>query len=101
MSVAAYYTKIVEMLQGRTPELQGTPPERLDWAGSGAVLDLYKKTSGSERGEIIHAMEQILEEHKQPSLIMAQVIHIAASLDIAQLEPHIEKLKSIADSLEE
>jgi hypothetical protein len=95
MAATEYYTQIIEMLQGQTPELRETPRDRLDWAGPGAVLDLYKKTSGRERVEIIEAMERILANGQSPS-VMAQVLHIAASLDIAQLEPYVEELRSKA-----
>jgi len=61
---------------------------------------LYKKTSGSERVQIVDAMERILKEGSgQPPAVTAQLVHIAASLDIAQLEPAVKELASKAPTL--
>lgn len=96
-----YYDKIVMTLKGKTPEFKNVPHERLDWSGSGAVLDIYEKTSGQERDDIIRAIGQIVAEGKQPPAIIAQVLHIAASLDIAQIEPSVKQLKAQTIASEE
>ena len=101
MAVTSYYDQIVLTLKGETPELAGTPYERLDWSGPGALLNLYGRTSGQHRDEIIRAMGQILEEATQPPAILAQVLHIAANLDLAQIEPSVQKLRVTTIAAEE
>jgi hypothetical protein len=85
MAVKEFYEEIISAL--REPEQR-----RLDWGGSGAVLELYESAGGEERDELIRAMGRIIEEDEDPSVV-AQLIHIASSLDIAQVEPNVEHLK--------
>lgn len=95
MTPQEYREKIIQMLQGKAPELNGgIPDDRLDWNGFGAVLSLYHQTSGQERNNIISAMEQIIEKAQEPPPVLAQVIHIASSLDLAQLDSSVQKLQS-------
>lgn len=56
-------------------------------------LLLYHSTSGKEREKIIRAMGKSIERSKDPE-ILAQLIYIATSLDLAQIEPAIEKIKN-------
>lgn len=86
-----YYGQIVALLQGDTDELKPYQ-DRLDWHGFGAVLALYEWTSGEEREAFIHAMSRIIEEGEQPPMVIAQVIQLASSLDVSQLEPSIHRL---------
>ena len=52
MNVRNFYDAILETLQGQTEALKDIPPERLDWAGPGALLELYRETAGrSNRNE--------------------------------------------------
>jgi hypothetical protein len=88
-----YYHEITSALQGQIPGLEGIPSARIDWYGSSAVLELYDSTSGSDREEIIRAMGQIVEAGKEPPIVVAQVLHIAASLDLAQIEPNVARLQ--------
>lgn len=93
-----YYEKITDTLHGRTPELSEIPEERLDWSGLAALLNLFHKTSGLDRQEIIRAMGEIIENGEEPPHIIAQLLQIVSSLDLAELEPSVERLeeKSVA-----
>jgi hypothetical protein len=96
-----YYHEITNALQGRAPGLEEVPPDRLDWYGSSAVLEMYESTSGLDREEIIHAMGSIVESGNVPPIVVAQVLHIAASLDLAQIQPNVERLGRTALASEE
>lgn len=89
-----YRKLIVDVLQGKTLELQNIPPERLDWNGPGALLELYDRTSGEDRQAIIQAIGAILQEHAAPVPVLAQLIDIASGLDLAEVEPKIRALQS-------
>ena len=89
----SYKEKIITRLHGDTQELEAIPKERLDWTGCGAVLDLYDQTSGREREEFIRAMGKIIEEGKEPPFVIAQVLHIAASMGLSQIEPSVKSLQ--------
>jgi hypothetical protein len=88
-----YYHEITTVLQGKSSQFENIPSERLDWAPSSVVLAMYSATSGSERDEIIRAMGQIVANATEPPPVIAQVLHIAACLDIAQLDPSVETLQ--------
>ena len=88
-----YYEKITDTLHGKTPELSEIPEERLDWSGLTALLKLFHKTSGQDRQEIIQAMGQIIEGGEEPPHIIAQLLQIVSSLDLAELEPSVERLE--------
>ena len=94
MTVSKYYQMILDTVQGRTDELRLLPPERLDWAGPGALLQLYRKTSGSNRTEFIHAIGQVIEDHPARPAAIAQLVLLASSLDLAELEPQVRKLQA-------
>jgi hypothetical protein len=96
-----YYHEITKVLQGQVAGFEGIPRERLDWGPSSAVLAMYGATSGHERDEIIRAMGQIIENTAEPPFVIAQVLHIAACLDIAQIEPSVEKLRITAIASQE
>lgn len=91
--MAAYEELIVRMLEGRTPELEEIPPDRLDWDGVSAVLALYDGTSGLERHAIIEAIGRVIDDGTAPSLVLADLVSLAASLDLAQLQPNVERLR--------
>lgn len=93
MSVRNFYDAILETLQGRSAALKEIPAERLDWAGPGALLELYRETAGSERDDLIRAMGQVIQDHPGSPAVIAQLIQIASGLDIAQLEPQVLKLQ--------
>ena len=80
------------MLQGRSGH-QNIPPERLDWAGSGALLALYRDTSGKAREDLIHAIGDVIETHDAAPATIAQLIQIASGLDISQVEPQIRNFQ--------
>jgi hypothetical protein len=87
-----YYGEIKDALSGADLVRQGVPAERLDWGGTSAVLDLFDRTSGPERGEFINALGRIIEEASEPPVV-AQVIDIVASLDISELAPVVAKVR--------
>ena len=91
-----YSRLILDTLQGRTSELRTIPSERLDWAGPGALLDLYRKSSGSDRESLIRAIGQVIEQHAAPAAVIAQLINIASSLDLAQVEPQVRRTRGRA-----
>jgi hypothetical protein len=88
-----YYREITTVLQGKTSQFERIPADRLDWAPSSVVLAMYSATSGTERDEIIRAMRQIVANAAEPAAVIAQILHIAACLDIAQLDPSVETLQ--------
>lgn len=88
-----YYQLIVNRLRGDTADLEQVPKDRLDWHGVASVLRLYHKTTGEDREAFIRAMGQVLEEGEQPAEIMAQLLQMVSSLDLAQLEPSIRRLE--------
>jgi hypothetical protein len=93
MNVRNFYDAILETLQGRTETLKDIPSERLDWAGPGALLELYREAAGNDRDHLIRAMGQVIQEHPASPEVIAQLIQIASGLDIAQVEPQVRKLQ--------
>jgi len=93
MNVRSFHDAIIETLQGQTEALKAIPAGRLDWAGPGAFLELYRKTNGNERDSLIRAMGQVICEHEAPPALIAQLIQIASGLDISQVEPQVRKLQ--------
>jgi hypothetical protein len=94
MAVNKYYQVVLDTFQGQTDDLKPIPRERLDWAGPGAMLDLFRRTSGSDRTEIVRAIAQIISDHPAPPAVIAQLVSIASSLDLAEVEPEVRKLQS-------
>lgn len=94
MPVNKYRKSVLDVLQGKTPELQDIPPERLDWDGTGALFELYHRTSGKDRTAIIRAIGDILREHTAPVPVLAQLVDIASGLDLAEIESDIQTLQS-------
>jgi hypothetical protein len=101
MAASEFYQAILDTLQGQTDQLQTIPRERLDWAGPGALLELYRKTSGSDRIALIRAVGQVIQDHSAPLPVLAQLIQIASSLDLAEVEPQIRKLQTQAIAAQE
>jgi hypothetical protein len=96
MPVAKYYDLILETLQGQTPEMRALPPERLDWDGPGAFLDLFDRTSGHDRTQLIEAIGLVLRRHNAPVAVLAQLVDIASSLDLAEVEPNVRRLQRLS-----
>jgi hypothetical protein len=94
MPANKYRKLIVDLLQGKSPELRNIPPDRLDWNGPGALLELYDQTSGKDRQAIIQAIGAILQEHTAPVPVLAQLVDIASGLDLAEIEPIVRALQS-------
>jgi hypothetical protein len=94
MAVSKYYQMVLDTLQGRTDALHAIPPERLDWAGPGAMLDLYRKTSGNNRSALIQAIGQVIQNHPVAPPVIAQLVLIAAGLDLAEVEPQVRRLQT-------
>lgn len=94
MAVGRYYQTILDTLQGQTDDLRALPPDRLDWAGPGALLDLYRKTSGNDREALIRAIGQVIENHPASPAVIAPLVNIASALDISQVEPQVRRLQA-------
>jgi hypothetical protein len=90
----SHHQAILEAFQGRSDQLRETPAARLDWAGTGMILQLFERTSGKDRASFIEAVGRIIEEHPLPPAAIAELIHIASSLDLAQVEPQVRKLQT-------
>lgn len=94
MTESKYCQTILDTLQGRTPELREIPSARLDWEGVGALILLYRQTSGSDREALIRAMGKVIEDGRAPPAILAQLVQIASGLDLAQVEPQVRQLQT-------
>ena len=98
MEIYAYREAIVNTLQGKLPGRQRVLPQRLDRNHTGAVLDLYDLASGADRDNLITALREILREGERlPADTVAQVVEVASSLDLAQVEPEVAALKQATD----
>lgn len=84
-----YQELIVGLLEGTNPEERA----RRDWAGVSGVLALYQGTSGQGRDAIIRAMGQIIAEERGSPATIAQIIDLAAGLDVSQVEPSVRQLQ--------
>jgi hypothetical protein len=93
MTIKTHYQAILTALQGKSDQLREIPAARLDWAGTGTVLQLFDSTSGKDRANFIEAVGRIIEAHPLPPAAIAELIHIASSLDLAQVEPQVRKLR--------
>ena len=101
MTANGYYQTILDTLQGQTDQLRTIPSERLDWAGPGALLELYRNASGNDRSALIRAIGQVIQDHQAPAPVLAQLIQIASSLDLAEIEPQVRKLQRQAMAAQE
>lgn len=102
MAESKYYQKILDTLQGHTAELRDIPSARLDWAGVGALILLYRQTSGGDREALIRAMGKVIEDGTAPPAILAQLVQLASGLDLSQVEPqvrHLQKKPIASDEL--
>ena len=93
MASNRYRQLILETLEGKTGELRTLPRARLDWAGPGGLLDLFRKTAGNDRNALISAIGEIVEKQLASPAILSQLIQIASSLDLAAIEPQVRKLQ--------
>jgi len=94
MAVGKYYRAIVDVLEGNTDELRTITPERRDWGGPGALLEIYHSTSAGERAEMIRAIGQVIQDHPAAPTVIAQLVNLAAALDLAEVEPHVRRLQA-------
>src|SRR5687767_6798858 len=94
MAVRNFYQEILDTLQGQTPDLSAVASERLDWAGPGALLELYRTTTGTERDALINAVGRVIEEHTASTTVLAQLIQIASALDLSQVEAKVRALQT-------
>lgn len=53
---------------------------------------MFNQTAGEAREALIDALGQIIAEDEQ-SVVVAQVVHLVGSLDLAQLEPIVARLR--------
>jgi hypothetical protein len=89
-----HYQAIRDALQGQSEQLRDIPAARRDWAGTGRILHLFESTSGKDRASFIEAVGRIIETHPLPPAGIAELIQIASSLDLAQVEPQVRKLQA-------
>jgi hypothetical protein len=94
MARGKYYRAILDTLQGRTEELRTIPPERLDWTGVGALLALIRRTSGKDRTAMIRSIGQVIRNHPASPGVIAELVNIASSLDLAEVEPEVRRLQA-------
>jgi hypothetical protein len=84
---------ILSALEGQTADLRELPAARRDWGGTGTILQLFESTTGKDRSAFIEAVGQVIENHSASAPAIAELIHIASSLDLAQVEPQVRKLQ--------
>jgi hypothetical protein len=84
---------IVDAIQGKIPELADVPPERLDWMGVSALLQMFHETSGTARTTFIAALGDVIAQAGAPEPFLAGLIDFATNLDLSQVEPDIHKLR--------
>lgn len=96
-----FYDAVVRLLVGEDPELGDPSLDRLDWAGVSAVLRLYEQTEGAEREAVIRALGRIIEDGRQEPFVVAQVLDLASSLDLSQVQPSVRRLGERALAAEE
>jgi hypothetical protein len=94
MTVQKYRKLIVDTLQGHAIKLRQIPQEQLDWEGVSSLLAIYRQTSGKNRSDLIRAIGAEIEDGLAPKPVLAQLIQIASSLDLAEVEPQVRELQS-------
>ena len=88
------YDKIVAALSGTPPDLPDTDRRWIDWEGIRVILEMYRKTTGTTRDEMIQALGDILDHAEQhPPEIAAQVLSIVTALQLTQLHTEVLRLK--------
>lgn len=93
MTDAQFRELILKTLEGETPELSQIPPARRDWSGTAALYELFDRTAGEDREAMIRAMGQLIRQHPAPESVIAELVDIATSLDLAQVEPDVRALQ--------
>jgi hypothetical protein len=63
--------------------------ERVDWAGASALLDLIDRTAGPERTKFIRSMGTVLHRKDVAPEVIAQLVQLASSLNLAEREPDV------------
>jgi len=96
-----YLSTIVDMLLGKALGPEYVPTDRLDWAGTSAVVKLIQRANATERVGVVKAMSDIVKSESVPPPVRAQVILIAANLGVVDIAPQVEELKKQAVSNEE
>ena len=94
MAATNFHRAVLDTLQGSTGDLDKISPERLDWAGTSAFLNLYHRTTGRDRRDLIGAIGDVIEQHQARPEVLALLIQIASSLDIAEVEPEVRRLRA-------
>ena len=94
--MADCYKLIVNMLSGEIPGRPDVDPGHDDLEGVDAVLELYHRTRGETRLQVIEAMGQIIENAEKHPMVSAQVLSLVNALDLGQLEPSVQRLKGKA-----
>lgn len=91
--IEGYQQRIVDTLEGKIPELRNIPRERLDWNGTCVFFSWYGGLSGKDRDSAIKAIGRIIEDSREDPATIAEVVDLATSLDLTQLEPQVKKLQ--------
>ncbi len=86
LASGSYADQIVHALTGAAPH------EAQEWDGPSKVLSLYDSAAGPDRDAVIRAIGKIIDDADQPAPVLAELVLIASSLDIAQVEPNVQKL---------
>jgi hypothetical protein len=87
-----YADLIVRSLKGETDELAAIPSNRLDWNGVSAVMALYAGSADEERTAVIEAIGRVIDDEDLEPSIRAEVVDLAANLDISQVESSVLRL---------
>ncbi|HEY7033081.1 MAG TPA: hypothetical protein VH482_17170 [Thermomicrobiales bacterium] len=88
-----YADLIVRSLKGEVDELAGIPSGRLDWNGVSAVMALYAGSANEERTAVIEAIGRVIDDDNLAPSIRAEVVDLAANLDISQVEASVLRLE--------
>jgi hypothetical protein len=91
--MADCYRLIVNMLSGEIPGRPDVDPSHDDLEGVDALLELYHRTRGESRVQVIEALGQIIENAEKHPMVTAQVLSLVNALDLGQLESSIIRLK--------
>ncbi len=96
-----YKQLIVDALEGKD-----VPEERRErhlnyFGGYELVILLYNATSGDKRDSFIKAMGQIIEDDAQSLITRVQVIDLARSWDISELEASVRKIADTPEASED
>ena len=91
-------TDLVEYKYRMLSELDAS--HNRNWEGSSKILLMYRMARGCSRDEIIGAIKEIIKDADEQPAILAELLHIAMALDIAQIDEDVIALRSKSISKE-